>query len=122
MTRVAAVLLPIVLTLSTGMTGPRYPFVPALESEPDTLRGTVLAVKPDVGYLDVLTGVGLALRVVHIRAVPETHVAAAGAAVSLPEIKPGDIVRVEYRVTTQGNVAEKIERVGRMGSGAGGVP
>ena len=122
MTRVLAVLVPMLLPLSTGMTGRRQPVARGVESAPDTLRGTVQAVKADAGYLDVVTGVGLAIRIVHIWAVAETRVAAAGAAVSLTEIKPGDIVRVEYRVTAQGNIAETIERIGRASSASGGAP
>ncbi len=95
---------------------------PAGPQARDTLRGTVRAIDATAGNFDVVTGVGMALRIVRLRAGAGTYVTAAGAPASLADIKPGDIVRVEYRVTPQGNVCDKVERLGRMGGRPGGAP
>jgi hypothetical protein len=77
-----------------------------------TYQGTVRAFKAKTGSLDLITGVGMALRIVHVTVAPAAH-AAGGAAARLAglEFKPGDIVRVECHRTDTGLVADRIERV-----------
>ena len=85
------------------------PRVASVQAEqPHTYRGTVYAVQ--VGALDLLTGVGYALRLVHMRT-PETTVAARrGGSLDVSEIKPGDVVAADCRLTDAGLVAERIEQ------------
>ena len=80
---------------------------PAGADEPQRYRGTVYAVQ--LGGLDLLTGVGYALRVVHIRT-PETTVVRGGGSLRVSEIKPGDVIQADCRLTDAGLVAERIEQ------------
>jgi len=80
---------------------------PAGADEPQTYRGTVYTVQ--LGGLDLLTGVGYALRVVHIRT-PETTVVRGGGSLHVSEIKPGDVIEADCRLTDAGLVAERIEQ------------
>jgi hypothetical protein len=59
--------------------------------------------------LQVVTGVGYALRVVKLswKEAPTMKAAAAGAGLS--QLKPGDLVRVEYAKAPEGNVVRTIE-------------
>ena len=82
-------------------------FASAQAEEPHTYRGTVHAVRP--GALDLVTGVGYALRLVHIRT-PETTVVRGGASLHVSELKPGDVVQADCRLTDTGLVAERIEQ------------
>ena len=66
----------------------------AQEELPHTYRGTVHAVH--AGSVDLVTGVGYALRLVHLRMQPTTHIS-------------GDVMRADCRLTADGIVAERIE-------------
>ena len=83
-------------------------FASAQAEESHTYRGTVHAVQP--GALDLVTGVGYALRVVHIRTPATTVVARGSVALHVSELKPGDVVRADCRLTDTGLVAERIEQ------------
>ena len=85
---------------------------------PYTYQGTVQAVQPKAASLDLVTGVGEALRLVHMRTLPTTRLSSAGAAISFAEIKPGDVVRAECRMTDTGLVADQIELLAAAGSAA----
>ena len=61
------------------------------------------------GSVDLITGIGYALRVVHVRTAPVTLIAGEGAAMALTELQPGDVVRADCHMTEQGLVADKIE-------------
>ena len=78
---------------------------------PYTYQGTVQAVQPKTASFDLVIGVGYALRVVHMRTSPVTQFASAGAQLSLTDLKPGDIVRAECRMTATGLVADRVEKV-----------
>ena len=65
-------------------------------------RGTVHAVRPQAGTLDLITGVGFALRLVHMRS---------GPGVSVASLKPGDVVRAVCHTTSAGLVADTLQRV-----------
>src|SRR2546425_10826185 len=91
---------------------------PALTSAPVqpstyTYRGTVHTVQPRAGSLELITGVGFALRLVPKRAVAATRVEKAGVAVALADLKPGDIVRADCRRTSPGLVADRIVEIDR---------
>jgi hypothetical protein len=76
-----------------------------------TYRGTVHAVNPRTGSLDLITGIGMSLRLVHMIAPPAAHFASAGSVRRLADLKPGDVVRAECRRTAGGLVADRIEKV-----------
>src|SRR5438093_5653779 len=78
-----------------------------------TYQGTVRAVNARTGALELITGVGMSLRVVRMTTAPTTRLVAAGAASSprLADLKPGDVVRTECRRTPTGLVADRIEKV-----------
>jgi hypothetical protein len=76
-----------------------------------TYQGTVQAVQPKTASFDLVVGVGFALRVVHMRTSPVTQFARGGARMSLADLKPGDVVRAECRMTATGLVADRVEKV-----------
>ena len=76
-----------------------------------TYQGTVQAVQPKTASFDLVIGVGYALRVIHMRTSPVTQFASAGAQLSLTDLKPGDIVRADCRMTATGLVADRVEKV-----------
>jgi len=82
-------------------------FATAQAEEPHTYRGTVYKVQ--AGALDLVTGVGYALRLVHIRT-PETTVVRGGGSLHVGELKPGDVIAADCRLTDTGLVAERIEQ------------
>ena len=96
----AAVLLPF---FHQGQTAP--------PAQPYTYQGTVQAVQAPTASLDLVTGVGYALRLVHIRTVATTHMASAGGALTLSGIKPGDVVRAVCRVADAVLVADSIQKL-----------
>src|SRR5439155_11316131 len=55
------------------------------------LEGTVRAVNARAGTLELITGVGMSLRVVRMSTAPTTRLVAAGAAPRLADLKPGDV-------------------------------
>jgi hypothetical protein len=74
---------------------------------PYVYQGTVHTVQ--AGSVDLITGVGLALRLVHMRTLPTTVVASEGAPVALSDLKRGDVVRADCRLTDTGLIADRIE-------------
>ena len=76
-----------------------------------TYQGTVQVVQPKTASFDLVIGVGYALRVVHMRTSPVTEFASSGARWSLTDLKPGDVVRAECRMTATGLVADRVEKV-----------
>jgi hypothetical protein len=80
---------------------------PAQQDVPYVYQGTVQAVQG--GAVDLITGVGHALRLVHMRTLPTTEIATANGAASLSVLRPGDIVRADCRKTDAGLVADRIE-------------
>ena len=69
-----------------------------------TYQGTIRAFTANTASLDLITGVGMALRIVHVTVAPAAGVAGL-------EFKPGDVVRMECHRTDTGLVADRIERV-----------
>jgi len=82
---------------------------PAAPLPSATLTGMVQSVDAQARTLEVVTGVGYALRVVKLswKEAPTMKAAAAGAGMS--QVKPGDLVRVEYGKAPEGNVVKSIE-------------
>jgi len=79
------------------------------ESASETLVATVCSCDPDARTIDLLTGCGHALRMVKISVGTEAKLAQKGKAVRLSEIKPGTIVRVQFRRSEDLNLAHSVE-------------
>ena len=84
---------------------------PAAPLPSATLTATVQSIDAQARTFQVVTGVGYALRVVKLswKEAPTVKAAAAGAGMS--QLKPGDLVRVEYAKAPEGNVVRTIELV-----------
>jgi len=82
---------------------------PAATVPSATLTATVQSIDVQSRTLQVVTGVGHALRVVKIswKEAPTVKAAAAGAGKA--QLKPGDLVRVEFTKAPEGNVVRTIE-------------
>lgn len=81
----------------------------------DSIRGAVQAVDTRTRTLDVVTGLGYALRVVRLDVPADVPITAAGVAtLTLGDLKPGDVVAVSFGSRTAKSVAYSIQRVGRM--------
>lgn len=78
---------------------------------PDTLTGTVSYVHAEDATVHVITGVQLALRVVSFRLVADARIEKAGVTIAMEELAPGDVVRIDYRATPEGNLADEIQVV-----------
>ncbi len=76
-----------------------------------TYRGTVHAIDARTSSVALITGVGMALRLVQLRALSTTHITAAGAPIPLAALKPGDVIRADCHRTPAGLVADQIERL-----------
>ena len=81
-----------------------------------TYIGTVRTIQPNKS-LDLLTGVGYALRVIRIGVVPATETMRAGVVIRFADLAPGDLVRAECHLTDEGLVADRIEKLAREGTG-----
>jgi hypothetical protein len=104
MTRILRAALVSVLALTVSAAGQPPPAA-------RTVRGTVHAVEPKTGAVEVVTGVGMALRLVRLQTLPTTEIMGGGAGVAQTELKRGDVVRAECRWTDKGLVADRIEKV-----------
>jgi len=78
---------------------------------PTSLQGTIVGVQPTAGSLDLVTGVGMALRQVRLT-MPATAGIAGGSTVApLSMFKRGDIVRVQCHWSGKRLVTDRIEKV-----------
>ncbi len=91
--------------------------VPAAAPEHPVYTGTVHAVQAKTGTLELITGVGFALRLVQISTRSSTELTSEGAAIQLTDLAPGDVVRAECTVADSGPVADHIERLPAPESG-----
>lgn len=107
-------------TFAEGFAVARPGDVTSFPAAQDTLVGTVRAVDYDTQTVEVLTGVGLAVRVVRVLVYPGVPVSMEGQERPLADLRRGQIVRVVYRVTVEGKVATSLEVVPR--TDAGGAP
>ena len=82
-----------------------------------TLTATVTAVDAGARMVEVVTGVGPALRVVKLGCGGVAEVKTAGGKMPLAQLKQGDLVRVEYAKGTEGNTARTIEALPWPGGG-----
>jgi hypothetical protein len=84
---------------------------PAAPLPAATLMATVQSIDAQARTLEVVTGVGYALRVLKLswKETPTPTVKAAAAGTGMSQLKPGDLVRVEYVKAPEGNVVKTIE-------------
>jgi len=102
---------PVLLLTLLSQTPPAPPATP-----PYVYQGTVQAVKPSTATLDLITGVGFALRLIHIRTLPETQITSNQVTVAFSEIKVGDVVRAECRMMDSVLVADRVEKLAAAGA------
>lgn len=80
---------------------------------PPSYQGTVQSIRHAAGEVDLLIGVGEALRVLRLRIVPATRVTGGGGSATAADILPGDVIRADCHPTPQGLVADRIEKLER---------
>ena len=98
--------------LATAPAGPGVARQPASQQPAAYVyNGTVHVVRTESSTMDVITGVGLSLRMVHMNVLPTTAIEADGRRIALSDLKPGDVVHAECRLTPDGMVADRIQRV-----------
>jgi hypothetical protein len=73
------------------------------------ITATVRAVDDEAQEIEILSGVGFALRIHSIKVGPGCQVTIGGQQAALSELKPGQVVRVRYRETDEGKVALAID-------------
>ncbi|HEX2450096.1 MAG TPA: hypothetical protein VHJ69_03095 [Gemmatimonadales bacterium] len=79
-----------------------------IDSTPQVLIATCRYMNAPAGSMDVITGVSFALRVVTFRVHDDTEIVVRGERADLTDLVSGSVVRIEYRRTPQGNVADRI--------------
>lgn len=99
-----------------GFLLPLHQVQPAQRAAPYTYTGTVQAVRTTPPSVDLITGVGFALRLIHIRVLAETRLDSAGVTVTFSAIKPGDIVRAECHQADADIVADRVVKLASAGS------
>ena len=81
----------------------------APSAETPSLKATVGAVDTKARTLEMITGVGHALRLVRMQVEPTCHILVARAPAQLGDLKRGNIILIQYRRTAERNLAEHIE-------------
>ena len=81
---------------------PTPPEPPAVGGEPAYLNCTVRAVDTKASTLEVITGVGYALRQYRMSVAPACSITVGGSETDLKGLKPGAIVRVRYQPVAAG--------------------
>lgn len=93
--------------LAAGTTAmAQQPTAPAAQ---DTLIGTVRSVDPRSGTIEMITGVGLVLRLYRVQVDEDVPVRIAGRSATLTQLERGQVVRIVYQTTTVGRVAAYVE-------------
>ena len=115
----------LVAPVALGAQQPHAP--PVTPTAPhDSVHGAIRAVDVRARTLDVTTGVGFALRVVHLQVPAGVSITdrqdAQPDSIGLAQLKPGDVVRATFGGRPTGFVAYAIERVGRMETGVDPTP
>ena len=77
----------------------------------DVLTGTCKEYDVGARTMDVISGVSFALREVTFRIHDNTEITIRNRRADLTDMRAGMVVRVEYRVTPQGNLADRIDVV-----------
>ena len=85
------------------------PSTGGLATPPLTCTGTVLRVDASSLTFEMITGTGLALKVLKLGCTPQTAIQIRGESVALPSLRRGDLVRVSGRASPDGTQALRIE-------------
>ena len=75
------------------------------------LTATCRSMSYERGTMDVITGLSFALRLVTFQVDEDTEVVVGGQRGELADLAPGKVVRIQYRITPQGNQADRIEEI-----------
>jgi hypothetical protein len=114
----AVLLIPLLATASTAQGAEQRPA--SQQPAAYVYNGTIHVVRAEPGTVDLITGVGSALRMVHMNILPTTTIEDAGRRLTLGDLKPGDVIHAECRLTPQGMVADRIRKVTVQRSGGTG--
>lgn len=98
-----------VMCLLLGASGAALPPSQAPSAETPGLTATVGAIDTKARTLEMITGVGHALRLVRMQVEPTCHILVAGRPSQLGDLKRGYIILIQYHKTVERNVAEHIE-------------
>ena len=113
----SATLLPLIWTLGVlsmpvspcSATGAPAQTSQGAQATPEVLTVTVRALDTNARTLDVTTGVGHSLRLKKVQVGPTCQIRSSGAPAQLGDLKASKIVRIQYRKTPAGMLAEQIE-------------
>jgi len=102
--------LPLLALLAAVGCGGAYrpPPDPAPRSVPQIITGTCRGYDYDARTLDVVTGTSFALRSMLFKTHDNTAFVVGGRRASIADMRANLVVEVEYRVTAEGNVADRI--------------
>jgi len=78
---------------------------------PRVLTATCKAYDVGAGTMDVITGVSFALREITFKIHENTEITIRNKRAELADMRAGMVLRIGYRVTSQGNLADRIELV-----------
>ena len=109
-TAVPASTVPVAVTRTTARTlaTAAQPGAHAAAARPDTLTATVNKLDLEAGTVDLLTGVGHALRIRRIQLPTGTKVLSGTRATPMSALTPGCVVRVEYSKVAGRTVASAV--------------
>jgi hypothetical protein len=82
---------------------------PASPSAPAVVIGTVCRIDPGAGTLDLLTGVGHAIRIHRVHFASDMKVKGRGAQAGISALVPGVVCRVACRQAAAGTTAYSVE-------------
>ena len=82
--------------------------VPGPESGPNVVTGTCKDYDLGARTVDVVAGVSFALRMITFKLHDNTEITVGGRKAELSDLQANTVLRIEYRVTSQGNLADKI--------------
>jgi len=85
--------------------------VPGPDSGPNVVTGTCRDYDVGARTVDVVTGVSFALRMVTFKLHENTEIMVRGRRAELTDLQANTVLRIEYHVTSQGNLADKITMV-----------
>jgi hypothetical protein len=85
--------------------------VPGPDSAPNVVTGTCRDYDLAARTLDVVTGVAFALRMITFKVHENTEITVRGRRAELADMQANTVLRIEYRVSSQGNLADKITLV-----------
>jgi hypothetical protein len=113
-------LLPLILIASIPLSSPARtdswatsipPSARASQGKTAIIVARVRSLDLQTARIDFLTGCGHSLSLVRIEVTAETKIARGGAAIGLPDLAPGMVLRVEFARNGEGNRAAAVEVV-----------